>query len=211
MKQQEYFEYVNSITRENFDLDLYDNTFGIFQALSTKPTLLQRVFRPFKENTQLHEKILELYNSVATPLNSSYFIISRSDICNDDIISLCKQFKDNLFQFSKDYNLTELKDLINNISKIEFQQFEDNTLSNDSNLLVYESICDLLGTLEYKNDSFAILDEAYYSISCDYYLSYYLQWPQILTKTNKNIFEPYFKLYQNGIKIAFKDNIMIFN
>ena len=43
-----------------------------------------------------------------------------------------------------------------------------------------------------------VLDEAYYSINCDYYLSAYLQYPLYRTKPDSDFLRPYFDLWRQG-------------
>ena len=43
-----------------------------------------------------------------------------------------------------------------------------------------------------------VLAEAYYSVSCDYYLSAYLQYPLYRTKPDSDFLRPYFDLWRQG-------------
>ena len=43
-----------------------------------------------------------------------------------------------------------------------------------------------------------VLFEAYYSVSCDYYLSAYLQYPLYRTKPDSDFLRPYFDLWKQG-------------
>ncbi|MCI8417130.1 MAG: hypothetical protein HFI33_06490 [Lachnospiraceae bacterium] len=49
-------------------------------------------------------------------------------------------------------------------------------------------------------EDIALMSEALYHISCDYLLSYYLQWPMFDTK-QENPFRPYFELWKMGLTV----------
>lgn len=59
--------------------------------------------------------------------------------------------------------------------------------------------------MEHKNEEepIEILDEAYYSIACEYWISYYLQWHRYGLKGDP--FAPYFELYRLGYSAVFSD------
>lgn len=48
-----------------------------------------------------------------------------------------------------------------------------------------------------------LLDEAYYSIACDYWISYYLQWHRYGLKGDP--LAPYFELYRLGYSAIFSE------
>ncbi|MNI58809.1 hypothetical protein D3C73_1139370 [compost metagenome] len=68
----------------------------------------------------------------------------------------------------------------------------------DSCLRFYEMVQIL------PHGSIEILDEAYYSIACDYWISYYLQWHRYGLKGDP--FAPYFELYRLGYSAVFAEN-----
>ncbi|WP_430108390.1 hypothetical protein [Paenibacillus sp. B1-33] len=51
-----------------------------------------------------------------------------------------------------------------------------------------------------------ILDEAYYSIACDYWISYYLQWHRYRLKGDP--FASYFDLYRLGYSATFSEHAL---
>lgn len=59
------------------------------------------------------------------------------------------------------------------------------------------------------DDNVAILSEAYYSINCDYYLSYYLQYPNYKHKPERDFLRPYFDLFLHGYCASFSGNRLV--
>lgn len=54
-----------------------------------------------------------------------------------------------------------------------------------------------------------VLDEAYYSISCSYYLSVYLQYPRLKRKPETDFLQPYFELWQRGYDFIIEEEKLI--
>ena len=53
-----------------------------------------------------------------------------------------------------------------------------------------------------------ILDEAYYSVNCDYYLAAYLQYPLFRSKPDNDFLRPYFDLWQQGYGFALGEDCL---
>lgn len=65
---------------------------------------------------------------------------------------------------------------------------------------------DWCGDLPYweGSEDIGLMSEALYHISCDYLLSYYLQWPMFNTE-QENPFRAYFSLWKMGLNIHFPE------
>ncbi|TDG36657.1 sodium:solute symporter [Pedobacter changchengzhani] len=55
----------------------------------------------------------------------------------------------------------------------------------------------------------SVLSEAYYSINCDYYLSYYLQYPSFVDKPEQDFLKSYFEIWKNGHYCKFDKSRLI--
>lgn len=69
---------------------------------------------------------------------------------------------------------------------------------------LYETIFDVVSEHKNYDEPIEVLNEAYYSIACDYWLSYYLQWHRYKLKGDP--FAPYFELFALGYSAVFSDN-----
>lgn len=67
--------------------------------------------------------------------------------------------------------------------------------------IVYEALSDLVSEHTDYDDPVQILHEAYYSIDCDYWISYYLQWHRYGLKGDPLAL--YFELYRLGYSAVF--------
>jgi hypothetical protein len=69
---------------------------------------------------------------------------------------------------------------------------------NDDDILVYEGVGEFMGELYDYEHPIIKLSEAYYSVACDYWLAWYLQWPYFTERIPKDVFLPYFELWARG-------------
>jgi hypothetical protein len=75
---------------------------------------------------------------------------------------------------------------------------------NDDDSLVYEAVGDFLSEFYDFKHPIIKLREAYYSVACNYYLAWYLQWPFFSKKISQDVFRPYFELWARGYGCAFQ-------
>ena len=69
---------------------------------------------------------------------------------------------------------------------------------------IYETVFDIISEQREYDEPIEVLDEAYYSIACDYWISYYLQWHRY--RLNGDPFAAYFELYRRGYSAVFSEN-----
>ncbi len=79
---------------------------------------------------------------------------------------------------------------------------------------VYSDLGDWFSELDFQENCGELshlLHESLYHISCDYFLSYYLQWPLLASQGIENPFRPYFELWKMGLHINFpeKDRVVL--
>lgn len=70
--------------------------------------------------------------------------------------------------------------------------------------MVHETLFELISEHKDYDEPVEILSEAFYSIACDYWISYYLQWHRY--GLSGDPFAPYFELYQLGYSAIFSGN-----
>jgi len=75
---------------------------------------------------------------------------------------------------------------------------------NDDDTLVYEAVSDFMGEFYNYEHPIIKLREAYYSVACNYYLGWYLQWPYFSEKIPRDVFRPFFELWVRGYGCVFQ-------
>ncbi|MGP3786926.1 hypothetical protein [Paenibacillus sp. 1A_MP2] len=91
------------------------------------------------------------------------------------------------------------------IGKLQ-QRLIQGTDEEDSEV-VYEALGELIRSRSDYSENIELLSEAYYSIACDYWVAYYLQWPryQGLQEADDCLY-PYFELYRYGYNLHWSQN-----
>ncbi|MCW3792928.1 hypothetical protein OM416_15155 [Paenibacillus sp. LS1] len=91
------------------------------------------------------------------------------------------------------------------INKLEQRAIQGT--DEEDNESVYEALGELLSSRKDYNEAVEILSEAYYSIACDYWVAYYLQWPRYRgLQEVKDCLFPYFELYRYGYNLHWTQN-----
>jgi hypothetical protein len=76
--------------------------------------------------------------------------------------------------------------------------------NQEEHMLVHEALGDILRRFHDYSHRAVQLSEGFYSVACDYWLSWYLQWPFFREWVLRDVFRPYFELWARGCEIAFQ-------
>ena len=100
---------------------------------------------------------------------------------------------------------TELADLLRQPTfSISHDAAPESPDRHDTDLMIYDTLCDWVASLESNPPAAAELHEAFYSIACDYPLSWYAMWPWYADAAPfADPFRPYFQLWRHGIEYRF--------
>jgi hypothetical protein len=208
MNNSNYKNYLVQIIEKEFDIILQEESFGLFQMLSSRPKLIDSIFTPFKHKDELVKRIKDLFNLFDNQTQDAYFIPKNSKLMNSEIRTLCESHLASLEYFAKSTDDSHLLGIINKISKIEEDSITKEDLNSSASIVIYENVGDAISNLGYLDDSFSFLRDAYYSIACDYILSFYLTWPQIKHNFENDLFKPYYELYSNGIIVGYNNDML---
>jgi hypothetical protein len=75
---------------------------------------------------------------------------------------------------------------------------------HDDHLLVHEALGDILRGFHDYGHRAVQLSEGFYSVACDSWLGWYLQWPYFREWLPRDVFRPYFELWARGCEVAFR-------
>ncbi|WP_221822527.1 hypothetical protein NST33_07490 [Paenibacillus sp. FSL L8-0435] len=229
MDQQEYGRYLLSmggedIEREDDEQVEADHLYGFFQWFMPSGAGIERVFEPIPESQCFLDRIRLIYEMLnpeefAGEYVPGYFNGGHEDASEETLRGLGEELIQRLKSlFSMVPEDDELADVAKKaygalacvkevvalppgeISKLE-QGLIQGTDEEDSEV-VYEALGDLLRSRKDYNEAIEILSEAYYSIACDYWVAYYLQWPRYQgLQEAENCLYPYFELYCYGYNL----------
>ncbi|GKV54478.1 hypothetical protein NCCP2222_04250 [Sporosarcina sp. NCCP-2222] len=208
MDKQSYANYLLQLMDEELDDEEIEEAqfYGYFQMFMPGGKDLEATFAPLEEGHAYLQRIYQIYKMLDPedfngPTVPGYFTGKAGRVSDERLLEygrgLIQGLQDLLKESSAGY-LLGIEDVeivpSGTIDEIR-QQYEPE---------LYETIFDIISDQKDYDEPIEILDEAYYSIACDYWISYYLQWHRYGLKGDP--FAPYFELYRNGYSAVFSEN-----
>ncbi|KGR74967.1 hypothetical protein [Ureibacillus sinduriensis] len=218
MDKQSYAKYLLQLLddeKESDEPDIDEALFyGYFQMYMPDGKGVEATFKPLEDGPAYLQRILQIYEMLAPEeFNGSaapgYFTRKAGNVPNERLILYGKQFirglKELLLEASTKVDTVDSANYLLGIEEVRIvppgsldgirQQYDPE---------IYETIFDIISEQKEYDEPIEVLDEAYYSIACDYWISYYLQWPRY--GLNGDPFASYFKLYRRGYSAIFSEN-----
>lgn len=219
MTQKEYAMYLGNLIDEEIDTEadyLDDQFYAYFQCFMPYGENVDKVFEPITDGQLFYERIksiftttekevLEIFEENAFP---GYFVPSKKD--NKDLLKeIGKQFLENLIVFAEFIKDEELITDLKEMNEIEISNTDEQDFDNEKHLNLYETFSDWRIENSDERDLIEVLDEAYYSVSCDYFLSAYFQYPRYKNKPEIDFLKPYFELWKQGYSFVLNNKTLI--
>lgn len=229
LDQQEYGRYLLAMGGEEFmpeddEQVEADHLYGFFQWFMPSGAGVERLFEPIPDGQRFLDRIRPIYEMLnpedfAGEYVPGYFNGGHEDASETTLRGLGEKLiqglkrlfsmvweEDKAADGAKEalQDLARLSEVIvlppGEIGKLE-QRAIQGTDEEDSQA-VYEALGDLLSSRSNYDEAIEILNEAYYSIACDYWVAYYLQWPRYEgLQEAENCLYPYFELYRYGYNL----------
>jgi hypothetical protein len=212
MEKEEYGRYLFSMVDEEEEPDEdtvveEENLFGLFQMFMPEGDGVEAVFEPLEDGNTYLQRILPIYGML-DPADFSedsfpgYFIAKRVETSEEVLIGYGRQFIEGLKELLDEEE--EVSTYLAAIQQIEIlPPGQIAAIRRLSDADVYEALFDVINSCRKYEEPIDILGEAYYSIACDYWISYYLQWPRFGLKGDP--LAPYFELYRRGYAAVFSE------
>lgn len=220
MNQQEYARYLlglmgeepleeDDVEEEEIPKEMF---YGYFQMYMPSGEGIKATFVPLEDGDVYLQRIVRIYEML-DPKNFEGEYIPGYFHGTSDIDSVAEQtligygeqlvkgLKD-LLEAHKDIEgSTEAAYLAGDTEIALLAKGEIDSYRDHYDAEIYEALFEIIGEYKDYNAPIEILDEAYYSIACDYWISYYLQWHRYGLKGDP--FSPYFELYKLGYNAVF--------
>ena len=207
MNQQEYAEYLFKLLGEEpRAADKYngweDYFYGLFQGFMPDGEGVAAVFEPLEKGQELLARIMPVYQNTAEHnqeiLDSGYIPGYFCPPAQDEaeVRQTGERLLEGLREFARFVEDEELIAALAAIKQIRFGEPAEEF--NDTQELFGEAFGEWRISNTDYNSPEQVLDEAYYSINGDYYLSAYLQYPLYRTKPDSDFLRPYFDLWRQG-------------
>jgi len=219
MTQKEYAKHLGMLIGQEIEAEskyLDDQFYAYFQCFMPYGKGVEKIFEPIPNGLVFYERlkpifaatekeVLKVFENNASP---GYFVPSKNNDA-ELLKGIGTQILENFIvfaEFSKDKSLIRnLKE----INEIEVSNTDKQDFYNDCHLSLYDVFSDWRIGNSDKRELVAVLDEAYYSISCDYFLSAYLQYPRYKKKPEIDFLKPYFELWKQGRRFVINESKLI--
>ncbi|MGN7399873.1 hypothetical protein ACTHO0_08440 [Cytobacillus praedii] len=218
MDKQSYARYLLQFMDEEMDSDESDideaQFYGYFQMYMPDGKGVEATFEPLEDGHAYLQRILPIYEMLnpedfSGPAVPGYFHSKAGDVPNEILIDYGRQFiqglKDLMLEFSKKADTIDSANYLLGIEEVRIiPPGSIDGIRQKYDPEIYETIFDIISEQKMYDEPIEVLDEAYYSIACDYWISYYLQWHRY--KLNGDPFAAYFELYRRGYSAIFSEN-----
>lgn len=219
MTQKEYALYLGQLVGIEIDVEsdfLEEQFFGYFQAFMPYGENLEKVFEPIEQGEELYQRIkpifkatenhfLEAQKENCTP---AYFIPPKNG-STEELYELAKALLAGFIKFGKFIKVKRLQKLLDQVTEVEISQNEEQNFDDE----LHTELCETLSIWQIESTDYdslsALLQEAYYSIGNDYFLSAYLQYPTLIEKPKSDFLKPYFEIWLRGYQFVFNGNKLI--
>ncbi|WP_244364710.1 hypothetical protein [Paenibacillus cellulositrophicus] len=214
--QQEYGKYVLGLMDEDEAEETVgpieeEMFYGYFQIYMPSGKGVEATFAPLEDGDIFLQRILPIYEML-DPQDfqgewvPGYFNGKSDHVSEEELRDLGKRHILALKQLMDDHaeleEAVEASAYLGTVSEVvivsgsEFEKFRE-----EYDPVVHESLFELVSEHTDDQEPVQMLSEAYYSIACDYWISYYLQWHRYGLKGDP--LAPYFELYKLGYSAIF--------
>ncbi|MCY4779380.1 hypothetical protein ORI89_06945 [Sphingobacterium sp. UT-1RO-CII-1] len=217
MTQKEYALYLGKLIDEEVDteseyLDLDDQFYAYFQCFMPYGEKAEKIFEPIPNGATFYERLKPIFEVTAQEVlgvveqgaSPGYFVPSKT-ADKEQLQSLGRDLLKHLLLFAEFIQDEELWHALQGIKTIEIAESDAVDFDSSMHEMWYEAFSNWRLENSDTDSLVAILDEAYYSISCDYYLSAYFQYPRYKNRPAIDFLKPYFELWKYGYRFVISD------
>jgi hypothetical protein len=203
MTHADYLKYLLRLVGEEGETGSEESFFGLFQRFRPLGSGVEEVFAPLDQRHAYLERILPVYAATASsPLDDAYFIVRRAPVDEETGLRLGKAVLQDLTLLSRHIGDSELLAVCED-AEVELGTIDSADLESDEHLCVYETVGDWFIDQTVFEQPEVLLNEAFYSMASDPWLSLYLGWPHFAGRVPGDPFASYFSLWQAGLDFAY--------
>ncbi|MCE5173709.1 hypothetical protein LQV63_31275 [Paenibacillus profundus] len=218
MDKQSYARYLLHLMDEEVDSEdaviEEDALYGYFQMYMPSGKGVEATFEPLKDGDAYLQQIVRIYEMLdpedfGGETVPGYFNSKTKEVPEDVLKGhgeqLIKGLKELLDEFAEWDGTAEAAAYLSGIEEVQLLPHgKIDTIRQSYDPDVYEALFEVVSEHKDYDEPIEMLDEAYYSIACDYWISYYLQWHRYGLKGDP--FAPYFELYRLGYSALFSEH-----
>ena len=190
-------------------MDDEDRWFGVFQGYRPDGAGVEEVFAGFPDAPDYVERIRAVCRAAYHDRweREAYFVVRTPPPATDEeLIAFGRELLSGLHLIAllaTSSGRRDLHEYLSRVDRVAVVPAADCDRGNDDHTLVHEAIGDILrGFCDYDHPAVR-LREGFYSVACEYWLAWYLQWPYYRRWVPRDVFRPFFELWARGCEVAF--------
>ncbi len=218
MMLQRWKAAVNDTSREAWTAE---HMAGFFQYFRPDGAGLEKVFEDVEGGDEIVARLLEIYEATSAGSTSEteedgYFVVRNpSPIHAARAEELVRRHRDFVAAMARVLGRDEDASALECSLSVEVTEGEAPWPpdEDDPETAVYETIGDFMRSLIPRESDASLMEEAFYTIACDYNLQYYCLWPLYREEsTIEEPFKPYVDLWKHGVTFRFEgfESIRVF-
>jgi hypothetical protein len=191
-------------------VDDEDKWYGFFQGYRPHGDGIEELFSVLPDVAEYAKRLRSVCRAAhhAAWAQDAYFVVRIPGPATDDeLIAFGQELLSGLRLLAVLALLAgnrELHSYLTGVTRVGIVPLDALDRKHDDHLFVHNSVGDFLrGFYDYSH-RIVQLREAYYSVACDYWLAWYLQWPYFRQWVPRDVFRPYFELWARGYSPAFQ-------
>lgn len=219
MTQKEYALYLGQLVGIEIDVEsdfLEEQFFGYFQAFMPYGENLEKVFEPIEQGEELYQRIKPIFEATKEKtiqafeqnIAPGYFVPNKKGT-EEELKAIGKELLAGFLEFASFVEEETLQNYLKEIINIEISDSREQNFDDEAQT----ELCETLSIWQIESTDYdslsALLQEAYYSIGNDYFLSAYLQYPILIEKPKNDFLKPYFEIWLRGYQFVFNGNKLI--
>lgn len=192
-------------------MDDSDRWFGVFQGYRPNGDGVEAVFAGLPDSHDYVARLRSVCRATLHPdwARDAYFVVRTPPPATDEeLVGLGQELLSGLRLVAVLATLSGHRDLFEYLGGVSGVAVVAPGECNreDEHMQVHEALGDILRGFHDYDHRAVQLGEGFYSVACDYWLAWYLQWPYFREWVPRDVFRPYFELWSRGCEVAFHDN-----
>jgi hypothetical protein len=190
-----------------------DDLFAFFQRFRPYGRDVAKVFDGVYRGEEILVRLLRFYHHTTESADDAYFVVRNPVVATAaQLLEAVTQYLDKVRQMAEASETVELMGLLDALQiEVEKKNAPPHSALPEPNLaLLNDTVTDWFLELDPETSEALLLKEAFYSMTCDYQLSWYVLWPLYQGSTRiQDPFDPYFRLWIYGAVLRFTNEELL--
>lgn len=195
-------------------MDDEDRWFGVFQGYRPHGDGVEGLFAGLPDAAEYADRLRAVCRAAHHPgwERDAYFVVRTPPPAADaELVGFGQELLEGLRLVAVLATLSGRRDLheyLSGVGRVVVVPPGGADRMHDDHALVHDAVGDIVrGHQDYDHPAVQ-LREGFYSVACDYWLGWFLQWPYFRARIPRDVFRPYFELWARGCEVAFRGDAL---